>query len=226
MINLYLKAIGYDMGNYLIRKIGTNIDLVSADGVLTKKISDWIDINGSIGPSWAFSADFSGFKRIVSGVGTLSNKGALNTSVLYKYNNVKLNYSGSGSVVNTFIDYATGQIALCVSDSDTGFQESWTNLTSFTGMNFEGLIRTFLNGWKLTTSDVDVSNCIWTGIKSGTTKTGSDGYEYVKLSLDIGFTPYKIAYTLAIEETITLNKYINFSNNLRQSSYPIDPLLV
>lgn len=174
-------------------------------GVHTNYISDWVDLSGNAF-TWLFSADNIGNKRIQTSE-FLSNKGALNTSLFIKYNLEKLEYDASGTIGNTFIDYANGRVALTILDTDSGWDETWVSGTSFTGMTWTNLIKAYMNGWKLTTANTNVASCVWTGIASGTTQSGSGGYTHVTTTIDTGYTPYQMIYQLATP--IVTNYYPN-----------------
>jgi hypothetical protein len=177
-------------------------------GVHTKNISDWVELSGNAF-TWLFSADNIGNKRIQTSE-FLSNKGALNTSLFIKYNLEKLDYDPSGTIGNTFIDYANGRVALTILDTDSGWDETWVSGTSFTGMTWTNLIKAYMNGWKLTTVNTNVASCVWTGIASGTTQSGSGGYTHVTTTIDTGYTPYRMIYQLATP--VITNYYPNIIN--------------
>lgn len=169
------------------------------EGKHIKNVSEWFALDGSL--SWGLNADHVGYKSI-SGItfplAKSSSDGGVQT--ILKYNSVRLT-NGSVSVAFDYgrIVNVTKDLQISVSDADSGWPEAWDGATSFTGLSWGNLIKAYMNGWKLTTADLDVANCIWTGIVSGTTKTGLIGYDFVRVTnnVDVGFTPYKMTYQLA-----------------------------
>ena len=187
--------------NELKRISSTVYDTWDANlGKFTKNCSDWVTLSGNaftwVAPSP--SLNFVGSKLITAQSVFVSGTVASSTGALcIKYNGKKLTASTTNSLVD-HIELGSTGLYLNVSGSDTGWDDAWDNATSFTGMTFANLIKAFMNGWKMTTADTNVANCVWTGIASGTVKNaGAADYTHVTTTIDTGFTPYKMIYQLA-----------------------------
>lgn len=178
-------------------KVSDTIDV--NNGVYTKNISNWVTLDGS--KTWGFEGDYVGYKsvQILSDFtdALFSNNVSPDRSTCIKYNGLKLNHGLIVSSADYHILYGDNRLYISISDTDSGWLESWASGTSFTGMTWANLIKAYFYGWKLTTANTNVASCVWTGIASGTTKSGASGYNDVISTLDAGFTPYKMAYQLA-----------------------------
>jgi hypothetical protein len=184
-------------------------------GVHTKNISDWVDLYGK-DYTWITGGtfDFSGYK--VVGVAQTNFLGIISSSdkiLMLKYNSKKLasmNYFGNNPSSEDVAGMGLSYLNISVSDTDTGWDETWVSGTSFTGMTWANLIKAYMNGWKLTTANTNVASCVWTGIGSGTTQSGASGYTHVTTTIDTGYTPYRMIYQL--KTPIVTNYYPNIIN--------------
>ncbi len=169
-------------------------------GKHTKNCSDVVNLYGN-SYTWIISTDFSGFKSVYINpffpqpipIDYWQNMFVVNC------NNKVLSILTSGTFTQG--DQAIVDIneilAISISDSDSGWLEAWDTGTSFTGLTWANLIKAYMNGWKLTTANTNVANCVWTGIASGTTQSAGSGYTYVTTTVDVGYTPYRLIYQLA-----------------------------
>jgi hypothetical protein len=164
-------------------------------GLHTKNVSDVVTLSGNA-YYYAMYTDYSGYKRFYFGVSGIAPSSAV---FVVKYNNKHLG-SDSTVVDGAEVD-GSGNVTLAASDTDTGWLEAWAAGTSFTDLTWGGLIKAYMNGWKLTTANVNVASCVWTGIASGTTKSGASGYSDVTTTIDAGFQPYRMYYQLATPVT-------------------------
>lgn len=219
-----LRTVNYDLAGFLLKKIGTTSDGVSATGLLTQNISDWVTLSGN-DYSWAYDADASGFKNCTLLISAFTGMSASNQNlIIYKYDGTKLLSTSLilGSADRCNCD--SNKLNITVSDINTGFLEAWVSGTSFTGANWQGFWKAYFNGWKLTTANANVASCVWTGITSGATQSGATGYTAVTTTIDTGFTPYKLIYKLSSPTTSQLGLLPKGSNSLKISSYGWDAL--
>jgi hypothetical protein len=215
-------------------------------GLHTKNVSDVVTLSGNA-YTWAYDADASGYKsvKVLLSLSFVNYK-----ALLFKYNNKSITVRTTDSLTASdqmILKLLGGSdFYLTISDTDTGWEEAWTSGTSFTGLTWGGLIKAYMNGWKLTTADVDVANCVWTGITSGTVKNaGAADYTHVTTTIDTGFTPYRMYYQLAtpvetqyypnslksypsgtiyVEPFVEETGYYGASIIIADSSYPISSL--
>jgi len=178
----------------------------SVRGKHVQNISDWVTLSGNAF-TWNFNADYTAFKEF--NISTQSDNARIGY-LINKYNNKALVYDTTPSESDTYV--IGNYVNITASDIDTGWLEAWVSGTSFTGLSWNGLIKAYMNGWKLTTANVNVASCVWTGITSGTTKTGASGYTDVTTTLDVGFTPYKMIYQLATPITTYLQPSVLSAN--------------
>jgi hypothetical protein len=169
-------------------------------GKFIKNISDWATLSGNA-YTWVFySGGATPDYKIIGPDYTFVNSIANSEHVL-RYDLTKLtHYDGGTSGANGSTLYSDNKLYLFPSNVEVGWLEAWGTGTSFTGMTWGGLIKAYMNGWRLTTANTNVASCVWTGIKSGTTKSGASGYTDVTTIIDTGFTPYKMIYQLATPE--------------------------
>lgn len=195
-----------------LKSISSNIydSYNCSTGMFTKNVSNWVSLSGNAF-TWVLDADSSGSKDIYTATGFTNVKNANNNAICVKYNNKNLISDATINDVDDFVingDSFTApyndRFYTKVSDVDSGWLESWNGATSFTGMTWGGLIKAYMNGWKLTTANTNVASCAWSGIVSGTAVSGSSGYTTVTTTIDTGFTPYQIAYQFA---TPTVSQY-------------------
>lgn len=225
-----LKNVIFYLGTDLIRKLGSIEDLVGDTGIYTQKIREWVSLSGNAF-SWNMDADYSGFKRIyAANVATGANAArvAFNNVKTIKYDGTTLTtMSGvtSTGANQTFIDSGR-DIYFTVADVDSGWLESWVPGTAWVGMTRQNLAKAYANGWKMTTADLDVANCVWTGIVSGATQSGAAGYSHVIANIDNGYTPYKAIYELSTYKTTQLSMLSSFSSVLKTASYGKDNLAI
>lgn len=175
------------------------------NGRHTKNVSDWVTLSGNA-YTWSFGADYTGFKRITATSVLDVNYDSAN-GIGIKYNGKLLTqYVASWPNADIFkYGSADKGVNLTVTDTDSGWDEAWVSGTSFTGLTWANLIKAYMNGWKLTTANTNVASCVWTGIASGTTQSGSNGYNHVIANIDSGFQPYRMIYQLA---TPTITNYL------------------
>lgn len=161
-------------------------------GKHTKNASDLLSL-GLASTVWAFNSDAATFKCVLLPVVfSLQDK-----VVGYKYNGTKMALTGAVTAADQISTNAAGtNLYLTVADADTGWLDAWVGATSFTSMGWAGIIKAYFNGWKMTTANVLCASCVWTGIASGTTQSGTVGYAYAQANIDVGFTPYKVMYQL------------------------------
>jgi len=179
-------------------------------GVYTKNISDWVELYGN-NYTWGIRAEsYTGFVRIfINTFEPLMDKAK--QSLLLKYNNKKITFGTTTTDGDRFVTQAvTPNFLLTIYDADSGWDDTWTDATSFTGMTWTNLIKAYMNGWKLTTANTNVASCVWTGIGSGTTQSGASGYTHVTTTIDTSYTPYRMIYQLATP--IVTNYYPNVIN--------------
>ena len=224
-----LREIVYDTSNIVtMRRISSTIlDTISDTGLYTKKISDVVNLSGNYS-SWAVDGNLDQTNYKVFYTTTMpipTAKGGLGTYKALKYDGKILAQINSYNLYSDFmfIPNPATVIVLGASDIDTGWLEAWTNITSFTGLTWGGLIKAYLNGWKLTTANVSVANCVWTGIASGNVKDkGAVDYTYITTSIDTGFQPYQLYYQLNVDVTTQLILKSSFSNSLKIASFPYE----
>jgi len=184
------------------KSVGTVKDTYNVNtGLYTKNISEWVALSGNAF-TWAFNtaSDYTGYKRV--GVATSNFTNALtssSTQKIIKYNNKELVPDPAYAYLGADKHFlSTNWLNITIADVDSGWAEGWTDATSFTGLTWAGLIKAYMNGWKLTTANVNVASCVWTGITSGTVKNaGAADYAHVQANIDVGFTPYQMIYQLA-----------------------------
>lgn len=217
----------YDTSNIgTIKKISDAVlDTVSDTGLHTKNIVDTVTLSGNAFTWTMYDTDYTAYKLVyivqANAVQTLPHK-------ILKYNNRELISHYDGSPILTgdesrYISMATMRLFISLHDTDTGWNELWNDLTSFTGMTWGGLIKAYMNGWKLTTANVNVASCVWTGIASGTVKNaGSTDYTYATTTIDTGFMPYRLYYQLATPIETQLNLMPKLSNSIVLASLPYD----
>jgi hypothetical protein len=191
-------------------------------GLHTQNVSDVVTMDGSYlsGYIWQHNYDWPTVKRFVF---TVSHTMAGSNISCVKYNNKKLSNLGNSSADDIAIDTSNGNLFLTVSNADTGFLDTWNGSTSFTDMSWNSLLRAYLNGWKLTTANVDVASCVWTGIASGTTKSGSSGYTDVTTTIDTGFQPYRMIYQLATH--VPTNYFANVIDSNSSGTIIVEPYI-
>lgn len=174
-------------------------------GKYTKNVSDVLDLLG-ISFNWGFAVDATASKLVSFDISGRANDASGSSTNVYKYTNEKLVYSVDNNVLD-HIEISGSTTYINLPDIDTGWDESWVSGTSFTGMTWANLIKAYMNGWKLTTANTNVASCVWTGIASGTTQSGSSGYTHVTTTQDSGYQPYRMLYQLATP--VTTNYYPN-----------------
>ena len=183
-------------------------------GLCTKNVSDIVTLSGNA-YAWEFVGDYSNYKGIRAPITVAQGT----PHQAYKYNNKSLSCVTALTAADQTRFYTGSYFYITISDTDTGWDESWTAGTSFTGMTWGGLIKAYMNGWELTTANANVASCVWTGIASGTTQSAGSGYTYVTTTIDAGFQPYRMLYQLA---TPVPTQY----NASSLSSYPSGTIIV
>jgi hypothetical protein len=179
-------------------------------------VENWVTLSGNAF-TWGSSSTYDGLSntRLIYATNS-SNTGIASSASLkvIKYNGKVLDaVLGQYTSDNAYLSSTVGRTVIGVSDTDSGWDDTWEYATSFTGMTWANLIKAYMNGWKLTTANVNVASCVWTGIVSGTTKTGASGYTDVTTIIDTGFTPYKMKYQLATP-VVTYYPTRNFKNGV------------
>jgi hypothetical protein len=217
-----MKSYIYDISNIgTIKKISaTVLDSINSSGLLTNKVSNILTLDGN-SYTWLFGDKNVGSKYFE--VASLGISPVVNSKTIRKYNNTILS-DWTGADGDEAYLYASGRLLLSAFNADTGFIESWVSLTAFVGLTWGGLMKAFMNGWKLTTANANVASCVWTGITSGTTKTGASGYTDVTTTIDTGVTSYRMVYELATPTTTQLNLLSQIPKSLRYVSLPYDNL--
>jgi hypothetical protein len=223
-----IKNYVYDLnGIPTIKKISSLIlDTVSESGLHTQNVSNVAEISGNTYfTSASINDDFSEYKVIYSD-NILTNYVANTTgNAGLKNNTTKLTPIASVAGISTgnqFVINANNRIYLSLFDTDTGWLDAWKGNTGFTGMIWGNLVKACMNGWKLTTANTNVNNCEWTGMSSGTVKTGVTGLDFIILNIDIGYIPHKIVYGLTTPVTTQLNINPILSKVIKPVSLPYD----
>lgn len=176
-------------------------------GIHTKFLSDWYNLDGT---SWNWATPsqvkYSGYKRIVAG-------GFPNMTMISSSNYLLLKYNGTRLATNSPFDnydqsYAYGgSVSISISNSESGWDDTWDLAQSFTGMTWTNLMKAYMNGWKFQAgaTPTDVATSSWKGIVSGTTQSGSAGLTYTISNIDAGYTPHRIIYQL---DTPVIKNYL------------------
>jgi hypothetical protein len=178
---------------YQVNEAGENEPLILAGNDDKKDISfynestgrwekrGWFEIDrvmdGSL--SWTFSTDFIGFKNVYADV---QNGGVDNSEMLTKFNGKLLrNVVDAGGWVSEDISQIIGKtVSLNISDTDTGFSETYTPTSDD--------IKRYFNGWKY------VDGITWNSVTgNGETATAST----TLTTKPSDYTPYKLTYQLA-----------------------------
>ena len=163
-------------------------------GALTKRISDWITLDGT--------KDFTNAGRFLSNATTrialtLSNYPTTTADVamVYKYDTTKLPYNNNAiNVPECYAKYANALLYLCVPNTESGWGES------VSATNDE--IRTYFLGWRMCQSDGTVPYT--EGTKHWKKIVGTESEITASItstrpteSYD-GYTPYKMLHQLAV----------------------------
>jgi hypothetical protein len=177
-----------------MRSIGTTKDEIYENKHI-KRVSDTVVLDGSLG--WLLDGDNTGLKTIKLStyfLGSISH-----SEIVIKYSGLPLKgTSVMGNSPDSVALFSSGTLSIDIADVDSGWLDTWTNSTVFTGLTWQQLIKCLMNGWKLTTANTDVAGCTWTGILSGTTKSDSAGLTYCLTNKDTGWTGWAtLIYALA-----------------------------
>jgi hypothetical protein len=191
-------------------------------GVHTKNVSDVVTLSGNA-YTWAFTSDYTGSKLFSSSALFTSGSNVSQSLLALKYNGMKLTVSTTNSLED-HIEVSTNVAYINAKDIDTGWDEIWVAGTTFTGLTWNGLIKAYMNGWKLTTANTNVASCVWTGIASGTVKNaGASDYTHVTTNIDAGFQQYRMIYQLATP--VVTNYWSNVVTAEQSGTVIIEPYI-
>lgn len=129
-----------------LRKIGTVADTYdSKTGLLTKRISDWVTLDGSI--SWWWASRYDNYKstRISCSLANMSQTVSDNLIIL-RYDSTKIPYSGLQLYTNTYWRYSNNILYLLLDNEMTGWGEN-------VQVDAVGEIRAYFYGWKMCNAD-------------------------------------------------------------------------
>jgi hypothetical protein len=180
---------------------------VYKDGIVKRNISDWIELGGDKG--WNSGNNYTGSKRTAV-TGFNSALTGINIHGV-KYNGTKLTAGTTATGIADSIQIADSVLYLIISNTDTGFVDSYTPSSTE--------IKAYFYGWKLCKSD----GSAWDGVATKYWKKITDGTgitSTLPTASYSGYTPYKMCYQLATptEETI--------EDILPLSSYPSGSMVV
>ncbi|MCM3411221.1 hypothetical protein [Metabacillus litoralis] len=174
-------------------KIGTSKDTLYQENgrwKVRKEVEKDIILDGSLG--WVFSVDYTGFKRAYINLPNSDDyKG-----VVTKYDCSNLFNQGSNSSStkgDSFLVWNDDKLFITISDTDTGFAETYTPT------NDE--VKAYFNGWKVKTVDANNKPTAWTNIVTGA-DAPTQTLAYVSTTRATGYTPYKLSYVLATPQVV------------------------
>lgn len=169
------------------------------------RVSNSISLLGN-NYTWKFNADATGYKVIeIDGTYPILAEKVSSQVAFKKFGRWSMNTLYSLTAKDQVKSTASGYGIISVSDLDSGWDESWNLATAFIDMTWAGLIKAYMNGWKMTTVSTQDLSCVWTGINSKTTQSGASGYAHVISTQDVGFSPYLAYY----EKSTTVNTLVD-----------------
>ncbi|WP_419882802.1 hypothetical protein ACN6MY_03775 [Peribacillus sp. B-H-3] len=190
----------YMYASVKLGQIGTAKDVLykqDGDWKINKAIEKDVVLDGSF--AWSYYGDNLGFKSFGIPISTLNNP-LNNSHFITKYNGLSL-IRGSNSPLDSFdktiLNSASSTgMQISVSDSDSGFGETYTPVTAE--------IQAYFNGWQAKTLDATGKPTAWKNIVDGT-DAPTQTLAYVSTTKAANYTPYKLSYILAtpVIETVT-----------------------
>jgi hypothetical protein len=163
------------------------------------KVTKWIEkdvvLDGKL--AWSFTTDYTGYKKFTINNFTPSNYalGGFN-KIATKFSGQILKQVASASNPDEYsFNVTTGALIFIISDTDTGFGETYTPTADE--------IKAYFNGWQAKTVDANGKPTAWRSLVDGT-DAPTQTLAYVKDNMAPGFTPYKLSYVLATPQTIVV----------------------
>lgn len=161
-----------------------------------KEVEKDVVLNGLLG--WSLNSDQTGYKVFKLAKGTLNNNGivASDLTKAIKYNGIVMANILSQTTFDQFSadkNWAGADLVFSVSDSDTGFGETYTPTTDE--------IKAYFNGWKVKTVDANNKPTAWTNIVTGA-DAPTQTLAYVSTTRATGYTAYKLSYVLATPQIV------------------------
>jgi hypothetical protein len=194
-------------------KLGSNLDGSVADQLLDrnsmlKRFELDMVLDGSLG--WAFSADYTGFKRVRLET-LLNNPETEIPHYLVKYDGKITKKTTSWSNADEYvISSSDSKLYISIADTDSGWTDAMTG-TTITA-NF---IKGYFNGWKYTGDGTTHS---WVQINDATVTSTSDTFVADPANSHVDWTPYELSYELAdsVVEPVTMEGALNLIEGLNQ----------
>jgi hypothetical protein len=214
-----------------------NVQLASnVDGSIYDTLGHWdgkywkqarfktMDLDGGL--AWTYTSDNTGSKVVQAPLVSV-NFAVDTTEISVKYDSKVLVLQNSGSLVAADVfnfSTSTGHIYYCVSDTDSGWGESYAPSADEIKAYFYGFSMSDVDGKKYTGTGTKYWAKLYSGVgtpvtqPSGAVVTGGSVTTTLPITLnDKGYTPYKLQYQLvtptleeiAVEGDITLHKGLN-----------------
>jgi hypothetical protein len=208
MLNLGSTALPFEPQNndylYLTTPLhgnGTANDLVEEiDGkqMLTKHFEEVV-LDGSL--AWSFGADYAGFKRVR--MLSLTTNSLNNSDRVTKYDGKIIPNVGATWDIADEAQILDGNFNITVSDTDTGFGDGYTAVTS-------DEIKAIMNGWKADAVDAGGKPTSWIAILDST-QPPTDTTAYCAANKAPGWKGWgTLVYQRATPQTIELQQGVDY----------------